>query len=119
MTFHTSTQRLVRKKEKSGVSKADQAGGPSEGVGVRSLARGDEKWQARGRLCRDSSGARGGRWTEREERPEDWRARSPVCSQMHGNGTGGSQECWDQEGGTSHLRSWSESNPEGSVITGR
>lgn len=51
MTFHTSTRCLVRKKEKSCVSKAGQAGGPSEGVGVRSLARGDEKWQARGPVC--------------------------------------------------------------------
>lgn len=38
-------------------------------------------------------------------------------SQTCGNGTGGSQECSDQEGGTSHLRSWSESNSERSAIT--
>lgn len=41
----------MKKKEKSGVSKVGQAGGPREGVGVRSLARGDEKWLALGPVC--------------------------------------------------------------------
>lgn len=51
MTYHSSTRHLVKKKEKSGVSKVGQAGGPREGVGVRSLARGDEKWLALGPVC--------------------------------------------------------------------